>query len=65
MRHFLKPDREQIVLVTEARLDTLAPEGSALRNIDRLVDVLDTGEIEKTYDLESPVGRNELLSIGV
>jgi len=32
--------------------------GSPLRTIDELVESLDTGEIEKAYDLDSPQGRN-------
>ena len=36
----------------------LAPVGSPLRTIDELVESLDTGEIEKAYDLDSPQGRN-------
>lgn len=60
MRFFIVPDRKQKLLLTEIDLDTVAPLGSALRYIDELVDMFDTSEIEKTYDLESEQGRNPI-----
>ena len=60
MRFFIVPDRKQKLLLTEVDLDTVAPLGSALRYIDELVEMFDTGEIEKTYDLDSEQGRNPI-----
>lgn len=56
MRTFKKPNRNQLLMLTEVNLETVAPVGSALRSIDELVEQLDTSEIEKTYDFESPRG---------
>ncbi|HUV08074.1 MAG TPA: transposase [Spirochaetia bacterium] len=60
MRFFIVPDRKRKLLLTEVDLDTNAPLGSALRYIDELVDMFDTGEIEKTYDIDSEQGRNPI-----
>ncbi len=60
MRSFIIPDRKQKLLLTEVDLDTVAPLGSVLRYIDELVEMLDTGEIEKTYDLDSEKGREPI-----
>ena len=51
MRAFITPNREQKILMTEVDLDSIAPVGSPLRTIDELVESLNTGEIEKVYDL--------------
>jgi transposase/IS5 family transposase len=58
MRAFITPNREQKILMTEVDLDSIAPVGSPLRTIDELVESLNTGEIEKVYDLDSPQGQN-------
>jgi transposase len=60
VRSFIVPDRKQKLLLTEVDLDTIAPLGSALRYIDELVDMFDTSEIEKTYDLDSEQGRDPI-----
>ena len=60
MRSFIIPDRKQKLLLTEVDLDTVAPLGSVLRYIDELVEMLDTSEIEKTYDLDSEKGREPI-----
>lgn len=60
MRSFIVPDRKQKLLLTEVDLDAIAPLGSALRYIDELVDMFDTSEIEKSYDLDSEQGRNPI-----
>ncbi len=57
MRAFITPNREQKILITEVDLDSIAPVGSPLRTIDELVESLDTREIEKVYDLDSPQGQ--------
>ena len=43
-------------MLTTVNLETVAPVGSALRAIDELVNQLDTNDIEKSYDLETPQG---------
>ena len=60
MRSFIIPNRKQKLLLTEIDLDSIAPIGSASRYIDELVEMLDTGAIESTYDLESEQGRNPI-----
>ncbi len=60
LRSFIKPNREQHLLLTEVNLDSIVPLGSPLRYIDELVELLDTSEIEKDYDLESEQGRNPI-----
>jgi len=60
MRQFKLPNRDQNYLLMNVNLDSIAPLGSALRSIDSLVDVLDTSEIEKKYDLESAQGNVSL-----
>jgi len=60
MRSFIEPNRKQKLLLTEIDLDSVAPIGSALRYIDELVEMFDTGAIEETYDLDSEQGRNPI-----
>lgn len=60
MRKFIKPERNQILLLTNVSLDSVAPVGSAVRTIDELVDLLDTSEIEARYDLEAEKGQEPL-----
>ncbi len=60
MRYFVKPDRNQQILLTEVNLDTIASEGSELRYIDELVEQLNVDEIKKHYDLESERGKNPI-----
>ena len=60
MRAFITPNRKQKLLLTEVDLDSIAPLGSALRYIDELVEMLDTSEIEKSYNLECEQGRNPI-----
>ena len=56
MRYFKTPERSQLLLLTNVDLNTAAPIGSAVYAIDKLVDQLDTKEIERTYDLENERG---------
>jgi len=60
MRHFKKPERNQLVLMAHIDLNSVAPVGSAVRTIDDLVTSLDTTEIEKQYALDSVTGRNPI-----
>ncbi|MGA2479875.1 MAG: hypothetical protein ABSG63_14075 [Spirochaetia bacterium] len=57
MPAFLIPNRSQMLLLTQVDLSTAAPEGSAVRIIDDLVDSLDTHAIEESYELGSDNGR--------
>jgi transposase len=56
MPAFLIPNRSQMLL-TQVDLSTVAPEGSAVRIIDDLVDSLDTRAIEESYEVGSDNGR--------
>lgn len=56
MKTFKIPNREQQLLFATVKLETIAPIGSPLRTIDELVDKLDTGKIEDTYDFETKTG---------
>jgi transposase len=47
-------------LFANVDLETIAPIGSVLRVIDEMVDHLDTSDIEKEYDLESPQGQEPI-----
>lgn len=58
MRSFIEPERNQLLLLTNVNLETVAPVGSAVRAIDELVNRLDTTAIEATYDLETEQGQN-------
>ena len=60
MREFKQPNRKQRLLFLDVDVDSLAPAGSPVRVIDELVEKLDTGAIETTYDLESPQGREPI-----
>ena len=57
MPAFLIPNRSQMLLLTQVDLSTVAPEGSAVRIIDDLVDSLDTRAIEESYEVDSDNGR--------
>lgn len=56
MRNFRVPEKSQILLFANIDLHTAAPIGSAVYTIDKLVDELDTKEIEGEYDLETTRG---------
>ena len=60
MRTFIEPERNQLLLLTNVNLETVAPVGSAVRTIDELVDRLDTSAIEATYDFETVQGQNPI-----
>ena len=60
MRSFKEPERYQLLLLTNANLETAAPIGSAVRTIDELAVRLDTSAIEATYDLETERGQNPI-----
>jgi transposase len=57
MPAFILPNRSQMLLLTQVDLSSVAPEGSAVRLIDDLVDCLDTSGIERSYEVESEDGR--------
>jgi len=57
MPAFIVPNRAQMLLMTQVRLEDYAPEGSAVRIINDMIDLLDTAAIEATYDVQSEGGR--------
>ena len=57
MSTFIVPNRSQKLLLTEIDLDSAAPEGSAVRMINDVVDSLDTSVIEAGYEVEKEDGR--------
>jgi len=57
MPAFIVPNRDQMLLMTQVRLADYAPEGSAVRIINDMIDILDTKAIEAAYDVESEGGR--------
>lgn len=60
MRRFIEPQRNQLLLLANVSLDSVAPVGSTVRTIDELVERLDTSKIEASYDLEAEKGAEPL-----
>ncbi len=60
MRRFIEPERNQLLLLANVSLETVAPVGSAVKTIDELVDRLDTSTIEAAYDLEAEKGQEPI-----
>jgi transposase len=58
MPAFIVPNRAQMLLMTQVRLEDYAPEGSAVRIINDMVDLLDTSGIESAYDVQWEGGRS-------
>ena len=56
MRKFIKPQRNQLLMLQTVDLNSIALPGSALHSIDTIVDSLDTSAFEAAYDLESSRG---------
>jgi transposase len=56
MRKFIKPQRNQLLMLQTVDLNTIALPGSALYSIDTIVESLDTSAFEAVYDLESSRG---------
>lgn len=57
MSAFIIPNRDQMLLLTQVDLSTVASEGSVVSLINDLIDSLDTGIIEEAYQVESDTGR--------
>ena len=57
MSAFIIPNRDQMLLLTQVDLSTVAAEGSVVSLINELIDSLDTAEIESGYQAESDTGR--------
>jgi len=57
MPAFIIPNRSQMLLLTQVDLSNVAPEGSAVRLINDLVDCLHTSLIEDCHEVESEDGR--------
>jgi transposase len=60
MRSFRTPERDIALLFANINLNTVAPIGSPVYTIDRLVEQLDTRKIESRYDLESAQGKEPI-----
>jgi transposase len=56
MRKFIKPQRNQRVMLQTVDLNSIALPGSALYSIDTIVESLDTSAFEAAYDSESSRG---------
>jgi transposase len=57
MPAFIVPNREQMLLLTQVDLSTVAAEGSVVSLINELIDSLDTEAIESGYQRDSDTGR--------
>ena len=57
MAAFIVPNRAQMLLMTQVRLEDYAPEGSAVRIINDMIDLLDTSAIESGYQVQWEGGR--------
>ena len=51
MRKFIKPQRNQLLMLQTVDLNSIALPGSALHSIDTIVESLDTSAFEAVYDL--------------
>src|SRR6056297_1149766 len=60
MRSFVEPERNQLLLLTNVNIESVAPVGSAVRTIDELVEQLDTSKIKGSYDMEAEKGQEPL-----
>ena len=60
MRDFIRPKRDQLVMLETVDLRSAAPEGSTVDIIDKVVESLDTGGFEARYNLESAQGQNPI-----
>lgn len=56
MRKFIKPQRNQLLMLQTVDLNSIALAGSVLHTIDTIVESLDTSGFETAYDLESSRG---------
>jgi transposase len=60
MRKFIKPQRNQLLMLQTVDLNSIAVPGSALHSIDTIVESLDTSAFEAVYDLKSSRGNNPI-----
>jgi transposase len=60
MRKFIKPQRNQLLMLQTFDLNSITLPGSALHSIDTIVESLDTSAFEAAYDLESSRGNNPI-----
>jgi len=57
MAQFRIPNRDQLLMLETVDLNSIAPVGSAVYTIDKIVNSLDTSDIENKYDIKDPMGR--------
>lgn len=60
MQYFQTPKRDQKLFIENVNFDTIAPQGSPVRVIDEMVDMLDTSEIESHYESKFNWGKNPI-----
>lgn len=53
MRKFIKPQKNQLLMLQTIDLNSIALPGSVFHIIDSIVDSLDTRSFEAVYDLEN------------
>jgi hypothetical protein len=53
MRKFIKPQKNQLLMLQTIDLNSIALPRSVLHTIDSIVDSLDTRSFEAVYDLEN------------
>lgn len=54
---FRIPNRDQLLMLEIVDLDSIAPVRSAVYTIDKIVDDLDTSDIEAKYDIKDTLYR--------
>ena len=60
MRKFIKPQRNQLLMLQTVDLNSIALPGSVLHTIDSIVESLDSSSFEAVYDLESSRGNRPI-----
>ena len=57
MAQFRIPNRDQLLMLETVDLNSIAPVGSIVYTIDKIVNSLDLSDIEKQYDIKDSMGR--------
>ncbi len=60
IKKFKEPERNQQILMTHVNLNSMAPVGSPVWIIDKIVQDLDTSDIEKNYKLDVITGQRPI-----
>lgn len=59
-KNFKEPERNQQILMTHVNLNSVAPMGSPVWIIDKIINDLDTSAIEKNYKLDVKTGQRPI-----